>query len=54
MATYNHADVVSVSVFGFFDSFVDYQIHKWIEPSQNTNNISSTVQFNCNITDKII
>jgi len=46
--TYNHADIVSVSFFSFFNCFINDQIHEWVKSSQDTNNVSPTIELDCN------
>lgn len=48
-STYNHANIVPVSFFSFFDCFINNKIHEWVKSSQDTNNIPSAVEFYCDI-----
>ena len=41
--TYHHSYVIFGTVFDFLNSFINDQVHEWIESSQNANNISATI-----------
>lgn len=46
-STYHHANVILATILCFFHSLVNHQVHKWIKPTQDTNNVSATIELYC-------
>lgn len=44
-ATYHHSNVISCAIAAFFNSFIDYHIHKGIESTKYSGNGTTSIQF---------